>query len=218
MKEFIILFGVPGSGKGTQAKLLVDELGYTHISSGELLRQIINEKSELGQKINDIISKGFFLNDALVFDLVLEKIKESKKYVLDGFPRNINQANLFEKYLETTGAVLKKVIYLNLREEDILKRLSGRRVCKSCKREYNIYFNPTDKENRCDFCFGELEQRMDDNHDVILNRLKIYQSETAPLVDFYRERNLLEVINASNSIEAIFSFIKKILVGEQCQV
>jgi adenylate kinase len=202
----ILLFGAPGSGKGTQSALLVETLGYLHISSGDLFRSAIKNQTPLGVKAKTLIDKGELVPDSLTIDLIKEVLlqKKGQKFILDGFPRNIVQANALEVLLKDLKATLDKAIFLEVPKEQLKKRLVGRRVCKNCGVTYHVDSQPPRKAGICDVCGGEVVQRADDKEDVIDNRLMVYENNTAPLKDYYAGKNLLKPIDGLGSQDEIF--------------
>ena len=208
MSSILIFLGMPGSGKGTQAKRLSREFGYVHLSTGDLLRAEIENKTNLGNKIDSIIKDGHFVSDEIIVELVVSNMKEGFNYILDGFPRNLKQAEFLKEYIESdSNKKINEVIYLELSEDTVLKRLLGRRSC-SCGKEFNIYFMPSGSDNFCDGCGEELIQRSDDNEQTIKNRLNVYFKETAPLIDFYDKQDLLEIIDSNSEIDKVYKTIK----------
>lgn len=203
----IIVFGPPGSGKGTQAKLIEKKFSLKHIALGDVFRKTAREKTELGKKIKNYIDKGKFVPDALVVRIV-KKILEEKKlksFVFDGFPRNIFQAKEAEKFLKADIA-----IYLNVSDKEIIKRLSSRRQCKKCNTIYGLE-NPPKKKGICDKCHSVLYQRKDDKPAIIKKRILIYHKQTKPLINFYEKEGILRRINAEQNIKKTFSDVSKIL-------
>jgi len=200
----IVLLGAPGSGKGTQAKILQSLLGWTQISTGDLLRAAVKAETELGLKAKAAMDAGELVTDEIVLGLTREKISESKGgCILDGFPRNITQADALELMLEEMDSPLDEAVLLNIDFDVLLKRLTGRRTCKDCGQMFNVYFSAPKKEDICDSCGGDLMHRADDNAETIGNRLKVYQEQTAPLIEFYKSKNKLTTIDALGSLEEV---------------
>lgn len=200
----IVLLGAPGSGKGTQAKILQSLLGWTQISTGDLLRAAVKAETPLGLKAKAAMEAGELVTDEIVLGLTKEKIAESKGgCILDGFPRNIAQAEALEDMLEEMDTPLDEAVLMDIEFDVLLKRLTGRRTCKDCGQMYNIYFSPTKEEGVCDNCGGELMHRADDNEETISNRLNVYTEQTAPLIDFYKSRGKLTTINALGDLEEV---------------
>ena len=211
----LILVGPPGAGKGTLAERLIDEKGFVHISTGQILREALANKTKVGLEAKAYMDKGELVPDDVVTRITMEKLKEeevlTKGFILDGFPRNLNQAKLLDKGLEEASIAIECVIYLEADQETIIKRLSGRRACRECGRNFNIYTRLPKKEGVCDNCGGELFQRDDDKEETVRNRLKVYAEQTAPLVDYYTGKGNLKAFDGNNDLEIIYSKIKSVL-------
>jgi len=213
----LILLGPPGGGKGTVAKRLQKEFNIPVISTGVILREEIERKTRLGKKVQNIMNRGILVPDEVITEIIKERIKQEdckNGYVFDGFPRNIEQANSLEKLNKELNEYIDYVFYFEIPFSEIIKRLSNRRVCKKCGTNYNLLFNPPQKDNICDICGGELYQRDDDKEETIKNRLKVFAEQTLPLKKYYKEKSLLTVIDADWS-ENAFLEMKKILKGLQ---
>ena len=207
-----VLLGPPGAGKGTQAAKLVDKYQIPHISTGDIFRWNIKEGTELGVKAKSYIDAGKLVPDELTCDIVTSRLLEedcAEGFLLDGFPRTIFQAEMLDKFLENHNMKLDLVINLNVPAEKIIDRLSGRRICKNCGASYHIVNIPPAKEGVCDRCGGELYQRADDNPDTVASRLKTYDEQTAPLVDYYKKAGVLGDFNVDQDAEALFGEIVK---------
>ena len=207
-----VLLGPPGAGKGTQAAKLVDKYQIPHISTGDIFRWNIKEGTELGVKAKSYIDAGKLVPDELTCDIVTSRLLEedcAEGFLLDGFPRTIFQAEMLDKFLENHNMKLDLVINLNVPAEKIIDRLSGRRICKNCGASYHIVNIPPAKEGVCDRCGGELYQRADDNPDTVASRLKTYDEQTAPLVDYYKKAVVLGDFNVDEDAEALFGEIVK---------
>ncbi len=210
----LILLGPPGAGKGTQASSIVAEYGITHISTGDIFRHNIKNETELGKKVKSYLDKGQLVPDELTIDLVWDRLSKDdckKGFLLDGFPRTINQAEALQKGLEERGLKLDKVINIDVDKNILVKRLSGRRVCKNCGETYHIDNKPTLKDGVCDKCSGEVIQRADDNEKTVLDRIEVYEKQTFPLIDFYKNLGLILTVDGTLSIEYVFSQIKESL-------
>ncbi|WP_462361076.1 adenylate kinase [Parvimonas micra] len=210
----LILLGPPGAGKGTQASSIVAEYGITHISTGDIFRHNIKNETELGKKVKSYLDKGQLVPDELTIDLVWDRLSKDdckKGFLLDGFPRTINQAEALQKGLEERGLKLDKVINIDVDKNILVKRLSGRRVCKNCGETYHIDSKPTLKDGVCDKCSGEVIQRADDNEKTVLDRIEVYEKQTFPLIDFYKNLGLILTVDGTLSIEDVFSQIKESL-------
>ena len=210
----LILLGPPGAGKGTQASSIVAEYGITHISTGHIFRHNIKNETELGKKVKSYLDKGQLVPDELTIDLVWDRLSKDdckKGFLLDGFPRTINQAEALQKGLEERGLKLDKVINIDVEKNILVKRLSGRRVCKNCGETYHVDNKPTLKDGVCDKCSGEVIQRADDNEKTVLDRIEVYEKQTFPLIDFYKNLGLILTVDGTLSIEDVFSQIKESL-------
>ncbi len=210
----IVFLGPPGAGKGTQAKKIVEKFGIPQISTGDMLREAVKEGTELGKKAKEYMDKGALVPDEVVIGIVKERLARpdcDKGFILDGFPRTIPQAEALDRVVEELGKTINYVIALEVDDDELIERLSGRRTCKSCGAMFHVKFNPPAKEGVCDKCGGELYQRDDDREETIKNRLKTYKEQTAPLIDYYRSRGNFHAIQASGDIDEIFSRIEAIL-------
>lgn len=202
----IILLGPPGSGKGTQASIMKEKYHIPHISTGDIFRYNIKNKTELGKLANEYISKGDLVPDSITIDMVKSRINEDdckNGFILDGFPRNILQADALEDMTKLDGAILIDQSY-----DVIIPRMSGRRVCKDCGETLNIR---NLKELKCPKCGGELYQRADDNEETIRHRLEEYERQTAPLIEYYKNKGLLYIVNASTEIDETNKMVEEIL-------
>ena len=201
-----MLLGPPGAGKGTQAKLLQEMFEACQISTGDILRKAVADKSPLGQEAASYLNSGALVPDDVILKLVAERLKEkdcAKGFLLDGFPRTIAQADGLQQILKPLGLKLDRVFSVQVPREVIVERLSGRRTCKECGAMYHTAFGPSKKAGVCDKCGGDLRQRDDDREETIAARLKVYESQTAPLVDYYRKQGLLREIDGVGSVEEI---------------
>jgi adenylate kinase len=205
----LIFLGPPGAGKGTMAKRLAEELTLAHISTGDLFRDAISKKTDLGLKVQGIIEKGDLVPDSLTVKLVEERIERpdcENGFILDGFPRTIPQAEALGDLVE-----IDTTVNFHLSDDEIIKRLSGRRMCPACGKTYHIHFMPPKKEALCDGCGGALIIRKDDRIDSIVNRLKVYKDQTAPLIDYYTNRKLIRTIDASPDPDTVYSSLREVL-------
>lgn len=211
MGRNLIFLGAPGSGKGTQAKLMVSECGYNHLSTGDLLRAEVAKLSQLGLKAKEIMKSGGLVGD----DLVLELLKincdlEKHRYVFDGFPRNIAQAEALEEVVLKGHESLAMYFFIDLNL--LKKRLVNRRACQQCGTIYNLVSTPPKAENVCDKCGHKgLVHREDDKEEAVVNRLKVFESTISPVLDYYESRGVLRRIDASKRVDEIFSEVKKVL-------
>ena len=210
----IIALGAPGAGKGTQAKLISETYGIPHISTGDIFRANISQKTELGMKAKAFMDKGMLVPDELVIDLLVDRIKQQdcyKGYVLDGFPRTIPQAEALDVALNNRGDKVEFAIDIDVPDEFIVKRMGGRRACVTCGATYHVEFNPTKVEGICDKCNGTLILRDDDKPETVLNRLEIYHEQTQPLIDYYAKNGVLYTVDGTKEIAEVTADIYKIL-------
>ena len=212
----IILMGAPGVGKGTQAKVLCAKLKLRHISTGESLRQAIKENTSLGSQVRQYVESGRLVPDQLITRMVIERLSRNdlkSGCILDGFPRNTQQARDLDKFLSAKITSAYMVIYLDASEKTLIQRLSGRRLCKKCQAVFHLVNMPPKKDMRCDFCGAELYQRPDDKEETIKNRLRIYQEQTAPVIDYYAKQNRLLHIDANRELKPVLKECLKLLKG-----
>jgi adenylate kinase len=209
----IILLGPPGAGKGTQAKKISEYYSLPHISTGDILRENINNSTPIGIKASSYMSRGELVPDELLIALIKERLSSpdcSSGFLLDGYPRTVPQADALENILEESSRKLDVVLNIEVDEEELIKRLSGRRMC-ACGASYHVMFNPPEKEGICDLCGGKLYQRDDDKVDAIKNRLMVYKRQTQPLIEYYSRKGLIRTVDGGKDISTIFEDIKKIL-------
>jgi len=212
----IVLLGGPGSGKGTQAKKLIDKLGVPQISTGDIFRGALKEGTPMGLKAKTYMDKGELVPDDVVIGVVEERLTKpdlDKGYMLDGFPRTLAQAEALDKILQAQGKNIDHAILVDVPDEELVGRLSGRRTCKNsdCGRMYHVMFNLPKVEGKCDACGSDLYQRDDDQEVTIRERLGVYNRQTAPLIDFYEKKSLLRRVQGVGPIDQIFASIAKIL-------
>ena len=210
----IIMLGAPGAGKGTQAKMIAEKCGIPHISTGDIFRANIKNGTELGAKAKEYMDKGLLVPDELVCDLVVDRIQQAdceKGYILDGFPRTIPQAEALENALNAIEQKLDYAIDIDVPDENIINRMSGRRACVGCGATYHVLFNPTKVEGKCDVCGESLILRDDDKPETVKKRLDVYHTQTHPLIDFYTERKVLVEVDGTQSMDKVFDDIMKIL-------
>ena len=194
----IVLLGPPGAGKGTQAKLLAVKNGLVHLSTGDILRDEVSRDTELGKLARGYMNRGDLVPDELIIDMIKGRLDESAGFILDGFPRTVGQAEALQKIV-----ALDVAINIALSRDEVIRRLSSRRVCRECGKIYNLLYNPPKVEGICDACGGELFQRDDDKREVIENRYDVYMDATAPLIDFYRDRGLLQDVDGSQPTDKV---------------
>ena len=213
----IVLLGPPGSGKGTQAEIISDELNLPHISTGDILRKAVSEETRLGKEALKYMNKGELVPDKLVVDIVNERLTKpdaKEGFILDGFPRTLKQAESLGKSLGENKALLNAVINISVGEKELINRLTARRTCKDCNKVYNTVYGPPEKEDYCDECGGKLQQREDDKIDTVRNRLDVYSKQTEPLINYYKEKSLLRSVDGGQEAKSVFSDIITVLKGE----
>ena len=210
----LVLLGPPGAGKGTQAKMLINAYGIPQISTGDMLREAVKNKTPLGLEAKKAMDAGQLVTDEVVIGLVRERLAKpdcENGFMLDGFPRTVPQAEELEKVLADLGKSLDHVISIEVPNEELMGRLTGRRTCKACGQGFHVMFDPPKEKGKCDKCGGELFQRDDDNEETVGNRLKVYDDSTKPLIDFYQGKGLLRPINGVGKISDILARVKKVL-------
>ena len=210
----LVLLGPPGAGKGTQAKMMIDRYRIPQISTGDILRVALKERTPLGLKAKEYMDKGLLVPDEVVIDIIKDRLKEAdcrNGYILDGFPRTVAQAQALDKVLTAMNSGIDHVISIEVDKGELIKRLTGRRTCRQCGRGYHAIFDPPLNKDICDKCQGELYQRDDDNEDTVRNRLEVYDSQTFPLIQFYKEKDLVRSIGGQGGIQQIFDRIAKVL-------
>lgn len=212
----MIFLGGPGAGKGTQAAKVAKRCGIPHIATGDILKQARRNKSPMGLKAKEYMDRGDLVPDEVVIGIIEERLQEKDVnlgFILDGFPRTLAQGDALYSTLKKGGRIIDHVIYFKTDNEEIVKRLSGRRTCEGCGEPYHVVYNPPTNKGTCNKCNGTLYQREDDQEDTINVRLRVYQEQTAPLIAYYRERGLLREINAVGGIDEIFEKIISVLEG-----
>ncbi len=210
----IIMLGAPGAGKGTQAKKIAEKCGIPHISTGDIFRANIKNGTELGKKAKTYMDQGLLVPDELVCDLVVDRIQQDdckKGYILDGFPRTIPQAESLDKALQAIGEKMDYAIDVEVPDENIVKRMGGRRACVGCGATYHLVYAPTKKEGICDVCGGELILRDDDKPETVQKRLGVYHEQPQPLIDYYKNQGILREVDGSVDMEDVFKEILNIL-------
>lgn len=210
----IIMLGAPGAGKGTQAKKIAEKYSIPHISTGDIFRANIKEGTELGKKAKEYMDKGALVPDELVCDLVVDRISQEDAkngYVLDGFPRTIPQAEALDAALTKIGEKVDYAIDVDVPDDNIINRMSGRRACVACGGTYHIEFNPTKAEGVCDACGGQLILRDDDQPETVKKRLKVYHEQTQPLIEYYTKKDILKSVDGTQDMSKVFDSIVGIL-------
>jgi adenylate kinase len=202
----VVLLGPPGAGKGTQAKLLQDKFGVCQISTGDILRKAVAEQTPLGKEASQYINRGALVPDSVIVDLVATRLQEKdceKGFILDGFPRTIPQAESLDAILKQRGIGLNSVLSVQVPQDVIIERLAGRRTCRSCGALSHVTLSPSKKAGICDRCGGALYQRDDDREETIAHRLRVYDDQTAPLLNYYRGQDLLREIDGVGTVDEI---------------
>jgi len=210
----LVLLGPPGSGKGTQAKRLAEKYGLPHISTGDILRVGLGEGGYLDRETQDIIRSGGLVPDRIAVEIINKRLGEDdcqKGFILDGFPRTLHQAESLNSFLKGSDRAIDRVLYLELSEEEAVKRLSNRRVCPRCGATFHLVFDPPCISGLCDQCGARLSQREDDSELTIRERMKTYKKETYPLIEYYQKQGLLAKIDADRDIEEVFEELCKLL-------
>ncbi|MBK7962134.1 MAG: adenylate kinase [Bdellovibrionales bacterium] len=208
----LIIFGAPGAGKGTQSELLVEKLGKLQISTGDLFRSAMRNKTALGLEAKAFIDKGLLVPDSVTLGMVEEVLRSvDRPFVLDGFPRNLDQAKALEEILVRVKLQVEKVVFLEVPTSLLLARLTGRRVCKKCGTVYHVDTKPPKKSGVCDNCNSEVVQRADDSEKVILDRLKVYAEYTAPLKEYYGQQGKLVHLDGNQAAEKVFEDLRKVI-------
>lgn len=211
-----VLLGPPGAGKGTQAVKIVEKYNVPHISTGDIFRENIKNGTELGKKAQEYMNKGELVPDDLVIDLATSRLLEDdckNGFLLDGFPRTVYQAEKLDEFLTAHSMKLDKVIDIEVEKEELITRLTGRRVCKKCGASYHVVNIPPKKEGICDICGGELFQRDDDTVETVENRIEVYNEQTMPLVDYYKKADNIVTIDGALPLDTVFAEIVK-SIGE----
>ena len=214
VKMKIIMLGAPGAGKGTQAKMIAEKYGLPHISTGDIFRANIKNGTELGKEAKEYMDKGLLVPDELTVRLLLDRVAQDdckNGYVLDGFPRTIPQAEVLDEKLSELGEKVDYAINVDVPDENIVNRMSGRRACLNCGATYHIVSIPPKKEGICDVCGSELVLRDDDKPETVQNRLKVYHDQTQPLINFYEKKGVLRSVDGTLPMEEVFTAITKIL-------
>ncbi|KLO23844.1 MULTISPECIES: adenylate kinase [unclassified Marinitoga] len=212
----LLFFGPPGAGKGTIAKEVSKKYNIPHISTGDMLREAVASGSELGKKVKSILDSGQLVSDEIMLEVIKNRLNQSdveKGFILDGFPRTIPQAESLEKILDEMGNPITGIIYLEVDEETVVKRITSRRICPKCGKIYNVITLKPKIENKCDICGEELIQRDDDKEEVVRDRYKVYMEKTYPVIEFYRNYNQFFTLDGSGTVEIVTKEVFNILEG-----
>jgi adenylate kinase len=207
----VAFLGPPGAGKGTQARDLAQEWGALHLATGDMLREAVAAGSPLGREAKSYMDQGALVPDDVIVRMMAERLGAAdagRGFILDGFPRTIAQAEALARLLKDLGQTLDTVVYFDVSEPELLRRLTGRRVCRACGHSYHVTSNPPKRAGVCDACGGELYQRDDDGEATVRNRLEVYRRQTAPLLDYYRQRNLLVTVSGEGPVVTIRDAIR----------
>ncbi|MDA8099794.1 MAG: adenylate kinase [Nitrospiraceae bacterium] len=210
----VVLLGAPGAGKGTQAKMLIDKFKIPQISTGDILRKAVADGTPLGKEAKAIMESGGLVSDKIVLGLVEDRLKQpdcKNGFILDGFPRNTAQAEALDKLLASLNMPITIALTVDVEKGELMKRLTGRRTCKSCQQMYNIYFTPPKKEGVCDKCGGALFQRDDDKEETIKKRLDVYDTQTALIISYYNKKGIMKTVMGVGSIDDIFKKVVALL-------
>ena len=210
----IIMLGAPGAGKGTQAKKIAEKCGIPHISTGDIFRENIKNGTELGKKAQEYMNRGELVPDDLVIEIATTRLLAddcAEGFLLDGFPRTVYQAEKLDEFLAAHGSKIDKVLDIAVEKEELMVRLTGRRVCKACGASYHVVNIPPKKEGICDVCGGPLVQRADDNAETVANRIEVYEAQTMPLIEYYEKAGNIAHIDGATGLESVFADIVKAL-------
>lgn len=214
----IVLMGLPGAGKGTQAEKIVEKYAIPHISTGDMFRAAIKDGTELGLKAKSFMDEGKLVPDEVTIGIVRERLSQDdcgKGFLLDGFPRTVPQAEALDQILAELNRPVEHTININVEKEELIARLSGRRICKSCGASYHLVFNPPAEEGKCDKDGGELYTRADDNPETVANRLEVNMNQAQPLLDFYQAKGVLTNIDGQQDINKVFADLDALLQGSR---
>jgi adenylate kinase len=209
----IVLFGPPGSGKGTQAKMLAEKYGILHISTGDILRENLKNQTKLGLEAKSYMDKGELVPDDVLIKIIKDRLSQpdcASGFLLDGYPRTVPQADALSTILNEMGKKLDVVLNIDVHDDELIKRLTGRRMC-ACGASYHILFNPPKREGICDRCGKELYHRDDDKEEAIMNRLDVYKNQTQPLIEYYTKADVMVTVNGAASISEVFDEICRML-------
>ena len=210
----IVIMGLPGAGKGTQASEIIKKYPIPHISTGDMFRLAIKNETPLGNEAKSYMDRGELVPDEVTVGIVKERLSESDAkdgFLLDGFPRTVQQAEALNEIMDELGSKIESTIYVDVPEEELMNRLTGRRICDVCGTAYHLVFNPPKQEGICDLDGGKLYQREDDNPETVQNRLEVNIKQTQPLLDFYESQGVLSRVNGSQDIDKVFEDINKVL-------
>ncbi len=209
----LVLLGPPGAGKGTQAKVLSQKLNLAHLSTGEMFRQAVKKNDETGNKLASFMQQGLLVPDEMVNHVVAERLKDKNiqdDFILDGYPRTYQQAQVLDKFLIDNKIPLDIVVYMETSQDTIIERLTGRRVCEKCGFNYHIKNIRPKKDGICDACSGKLIQRKDDNKETVLKRIKVYNEQTAELIGYYKDKGILSTVSGNLEVDKLYKVLYKL--------
>jgi adenylate kinase len=215
---FIVMLGAPGAGKGTQAAILSKEMNLPHIASGDLFRKALEERTELGLLAKRYMEEGQLVPDEVTIKMILERVSQPdcvSGCLFDGFPRTLEQAKALDKAFADQGKSIDKAVYIDVPDEELVKRLSGRWICRNCQTPYHVVSSPPKVPGKCDKCGGELYQRPDDTEETVRERLKVFSSQTMPILDYYRKQNRLIEVNGNLGIQRVADETISVLRGRK---
>ena len=202
----LILLGPPGAGKGTQAINIAKKLGAAHVATGDMFRQAISDGTPVGKKAKEYLDKGVLVPDEITIQMLLERLGQpdcKNGFILDGFPRNISQAHALDKALSDKNSTIDWALLIDVKDDELMKRLTGRWICRACQTPYNVKSSPSKVAGKCDRCGGELYQREDDKEAVVANRLKVYREQSLPLTEYYSKRGKLKRVDGEQPVERV---------------
>lgn len=211
---YVIFLGPPGAGKGTQAKLIMEKYQIPQISTGDILRLQVKKETPLGKKIKKIMERGDLVSDDIILRIIEHRLKEPDckgGWILDGFPRTVAQAQGLDHLLKKLNHVQLKVIEIQIPDEEIIERLTSRRICSVCGKDYNLHLNPPPPDDHCIVCNGLIVLRDDDSEETVMKRILVYHQQTEPLINYYKKRKVLYKVDGKNSIDVVFSHVEEIL-------
>ena len=210
----LLIIGAPGAGKGTMSELILDRFHLVHVSTGDMLREAVRNETPVGLQAQGYMNRGELVPDEVIHDIIVERLSRDDidaGFLFDGYPRTENQAIDLDAILKQLGKQIDGVINLNIEDEELIKRITGRRLCPVCGEIYNIYYNPSETEGKCDKCGADLIQRKDDNLDSLTVRLSEYHKNTQPVIEYYEKMGIVRNVDASQSIDQVFADICSIL-------
>jgi len=212
----LLIIGAPGAGKGTMSDLILKNYDIVHVSTGDMLREAVKNKTEIGLKAQEYMNAGQLVPDEIINGIIVERLSKddiNKGFLFDGYPRNVAQAESLSKILESLNKKIDAVINLDVKDEVLIKRITGRRLCPKCGAIYNVYYSAPKEENKCDKCGADLNTRKDDNEESLKVRLQEFHHNTQPVIEYYDKANIVNTIDADKDINLVFEDVKKALEG-----